>query len=301
MTHPCLQNELAEWIRQQLLDGILLTDAVVRFTETTFGSADVALILSQAEDSEADSLLELLCYPDTEVQILYESRWGGQDWTQEDLDAVIRILCATPLRTAITSPSGRPLGTITLPPFVLETFLRRLNITRPLPVRLAEVTARCPSTDCQWAIRVHLRHAAIAWHEGQINLVEQFLTKMPVQSASFEPELDFLISILSELRPKMDVYEFLVAKKFSYFQSLCRAQDFERQRLASNMEIMMLQGARAACGSIAQWRRQMHHIDLICDAVFGRAPFFQQPVAHCLEVNAADRDRQIQEMMRLLG
>jgi hypothetical protein len=301
MTHQYLQNALAGWIRQQLQDGIELTDAVVRFMETTFGSADLALILSQRGDGEADSLLELLCYPDTKVQIHYESSWGDQGWTQQDLDAVIRILCDAPLRTAITSPSGRPLGTITLPPFALETFIRRLNITHCFPAQLAELTAQYADAERKWATRVHLRHAAIPWHKGQIDLVEQFLTKMPVQSASFEPELDFLISLLSELMPKMDAYEFLAAKKFSYFQSLCRAQDFERQRLASNMEILMLQGTRAACGSIAQWRRRMHHIDQICYAVFGRAPFFQQPVAHCLETNATGIDQQIQDVMRLLG
>ena len=301
MIDPCLQNSLAGWISRQLRHGLELTDAVVRFMESTFGCDDPAFILSHADDSEADSLLELLCYPDTKVQILFESRWGDRCWSQEDLAAVIGILCATPLIAPITSPSGQPLGTIALPPFALETFVRRLNITRCLPARLAEATARYACDDRKWATRVRLRHTALSWHEGQIELVERFLDKMPVESPAFDAGLDFLISIISELKPAMDAYEFLAAKKFSYFHALCRAQDFERQRQASNMETLILQGARAACGSIAEWRRQMQHIDQVCQTLFGRAPFFHQPVAQSLEVDASDTAGQIQEMMRLLG
>jgi hypothetical protein len=301
MTDPCLQNTLAGWISRQLRRGIVLTDAVARFMESTFGCDDPAHILSQTDDSEADSLLELLCYPDTKVQISFESRWGERSWTLEDLAAVIGILCAAPLQAPVTSPSGQPLETIALPPFALETFVRRLNITRCLPARLAEATARCARDDRKWATRVRLRHAALSWHEGQIELVARFLDKMPVESPAFDASLDFLISIMSELMPAMDAYEFLAAKKFMYFHALCRAQDFERQRLASNMETLILQGARAACGSIAEWRLQMQHIDLICRTLYGRAPFFHQPVAQNLEVEATDTPGQIQEMMRLLG
>jgi hypothetical protein len=49
------------------------------------------------------------------------------------------------------------------------------------------------------------------------------------------------------------------------------------------MEIMMLQGNRAAHGSISQWRLKMQHIDRICQVVFGRTQFFQQPNAQSID------------------
>jgi hypothetical protein len=67
------------------------------------------------------------------------------------------------------------------------------------------------------------------------------------------------------------------------------------------MEIMMLQGNRAAHGSISQWRRQMQQVDRICQALFGRTRFFQQPDAQSVNITKTNTVTRIQDVMRRLS
>ena len=46
------------------------------------------------------------------------------------------------------------------------------------------------------------------------------------------------------------------------------------RRSAGNMEILMLQGARASHGTVAHWQRRMERIDHIAIALFGRSEVF---------------------------
>lgn len=62
-----------------------------------------------------------------------------------------------------------------------------------------------------------------------------------------------------------------------YFNAPCDGKAFERMRAASNMEILMLSGARSAHGNIEEWRGLMRRIDPICEAFFGRTERFQPP------------------------
>jgi hypothetical protein len=296
-----LPTALTQWIREIFQGGLVLTDEVARFMESAFGTRDIGEVLSESRDSEIDSLLELLCFPDREIQIRFESRWGHCSVSADDLTAVVTRLGGTPLRTRIFSPAGTLLAAVDMPPFALEAFVRRLNITWQPPPQLSAALEQHRPDERGMAIRVHLRNARLPWHGDQISLMELFLGRMPPDSEQFETCLAFLISILSELMPGTGGHDFLIAKKFFYFQSLCRAEDFERKRQSSNMEIMILQGARAAHGSIDEWRRNMLHIDLICQALFGRTQFFQQPGEHCVDVEDADPARQIQDVLRLLS
>ncbi len=301
MNHHALQTALIQWIQRVFQEGLVLSEDVGRFMEATFGTRDLDAVLSETSDSEIDSLLELLCYPDRQLQARFESRWGHIAFTADDLAAVVTLPGAKALRANIVSPTGTLLASMVVPPFALDAFVQRLKITWQPPPQLARALEQDHPGDRGVAVRVHLRNARLAWHEDQIRLMALYLCRMPAESEHFENGLTFLISILSELVPGSDGYDFLIAKKYSYFQSLCRAEDFERKRQSSNMEIMILQGARAAHGSIEQWRRWMRQIDLICQALFGRTQFFQQPGEHCLDVERTDTARQIRDIMRLLA
>jgi hypothetical protein len=277
---------LARWLGSVLAEGIVLSQAVEDYISGTFGCCDLAHILETADSSEIDSLLELLFYPDLEMKVRFESRWGRERFGPQDLDTVIELVSARPIVGAIVTPSDGSAIHIDPPVFVIEAFIRRLNIawhpTPELQARLDEHSRH------RHFIRmcVHLRHARVKWHAGQVRLIGRFMTKMPEKAKDLETDLIFLLDILPEFAPNCDPFDFLVAKKFFCFQSLCKAEDFERKRQASNMEIMMLQGNRAAHGSIAQWRHQMQQVDRICQALFGRTQFFQQPNARSVDLAA---------------
>jgi hypothetical protein len=272
-----LHTALVQWIRSVYQEGLILTDDGVRFMESTFGTQDLTAVLEEAHDSETGPLLELLCFPDRELQTRFESRWGDCTFTEDDRSAITSELCRPPLETAVKSPSGTALGSIVIPPGVLEAVVRRLQITWRPPHALARAIARHFSGKRGLSIRVQLRNARLPWHPEQLRLMEMFLVKMPAGSDAFEDSLSFLLTILSELAPGGDIAGFLIAKKKFYFKSLCSAENFERRRRSSNMETLMLQGARAAHGSIEGWRQGMRMIDVICQSLFGRTWYFQRP------------------------
>lgn len=267
----------------------------------TFGGCDLAYILETADSGEIDSLLELLFYPDLEMKIRFESRWGRERFDRQALETVIELVGARPISATIATPSDGSSIHIELPAFVIEAFIRRLNIAwQPTPDLQARLDA---NSRHRHFIRmcVHLRHARVDWHAGQVRLIGQFMTKMPEMAEDLETDLIFLLDILPEFAPNGDPFDFLVAKKFFYFQSLCKAEDFERKRQASNMEIMMLQGNRAAHGNISQWRLHMQQVDRICQALYGRTEFFQQPDAQSVNLAEGNTETHIQDVIRRLS
>jgi hypothetical protein len=301
-THsPSPPEALAQWIRSIFREGLILDANVVRYMESAFGTRDIQAVLRDAPDSDTGPLLELLCFPDRDLRLRFEARWGDNAFTADDRRAVIAQLGRSPLSAEVRSTSGKLLGSIDIPPFVLETVVARLKITRPPPPQLTRAIARYCPPERNPEIRVYLRHAGLPWHTDQIRLMERFLCKMSVESNSFEEHLTFLLSILSELMPGADIRDFLVAKKRFYFKALCRAENFERRRRSSNMEIMILQGARAAHGDIETWRGSMRGIDTICRALFGETPFFQRPEQDGLHVGQGNIELQIQNVIRILA
>jgi hypothetical protein len=293
--------ELARWLGSVLAEGMVLSQAVEDYVSGTFGSSDLAQILETADSSEIDSLLELLFYPDLEMMVRYESQWGGKRFDRQDLDSVIALVSAKPVLAQITNPSDDSTLRIEVPAFVIEAFIRRLHIAwQPSPDLQACLTEHSRHRRII-RIRVHLRHARVDWHAGQAQLVDRFMAKMPEEAKDLETDLVFLLKILPEFLQNSDPFDFLTSKKFFYFQSLCKAEDFERKRQASNMEIMMLQGNRAAHGSIAQWRRYMQQVDRICQALFGRTQFFQQPDARSVSLDEGETAQRIEDVIRRLS
>lgn len=275
---------LSRWIAGELEAGIALTDDVLNYLDATFGTQDLAAVLADADDGEIDSFLELLFYPDARLQLKYEARWGREIFTGQDQEAVIASLCAAPVVAGITVPGTQRKISVPVPDFASGSFVQRLNICWQPPDKLYQYIDQHCVDDDGLMTRVQLRNARLNWHETQISLVGRYL---PLQQAGYETftsDLEFLISIISEMTLGDDPYAFLAGKKFFYFKSLCSAEDFERRRQSSNMEIMMMSGARSAHGSIDQWRQFMRQIDRICQALFGRTQFFQQPDSHCIDL-----------------
>ncbi len=292
--------ELARWLADLLRQGITIGDDVTAYMEATFGTSDLAMLMADSEDSEIDSLLELIFYPDVEAQLRYESRWGEQQFTADQQSEIETALCATPMKVPLLQADDNHVS-IQPPDFALAAFVQRLNITWQSKAPLARTLKTSWPGRRGLLARVHMRNARLEWSVDQVRLMDLFLSKIPAETDDFEGLVPFLLSILPELMPGTDPFEFLIAKKFFYFQSLCKAEDFERKRLTSNMEIMMLQGNRSAYGSMDEWRQLMRHIDTICRHLFGRTHFFQQPGNECIDLRTGDGGQHIKDVMRILS
>ena len=299
MDTPTPYKGLACWVQQHLKTGLALNDNVLGYMEVTFGSTDLALILAEADSSEIDSLLELVFYPDTELQMQFESLWGHTVFSADDQAALIALLQNDPLQVPIHQPSQAPAIRLRVPDFAIEAFMKHLNITWQPPIELAQILENHLSNRLLRRTRVHLRNSVLTWQPHQVLLMRLLVTHMANQD-DYEACLTFMLSILDEFEPRMQPYAFLAAKKFFYFQSLCRAEDFERKRQTSNMEILILQGERFAYGSIEEWRGKMQRIDRICQALFGRTEFYRQPLEQCLDVRKSDDGQDFESVFRML-
>lgn len=299
--NPC--KDLALWLRNQLESGITVGDDVLDFMEATFGTNQLEDIWSCAGNSETDSLMELIFYPDRSLQTRFEAQWGHVVFSSADQQAVIAQLTATQ-PSAVLSVAGNavPLRW-TVPDFALEAFVQRLNISWQPASELNQVLQRHLAREQRIAARVLLRHAPMTWHNHHVRLAVHFFRRMPAEARDYAPCLEFLLSILPEFGTDQDPYTFLVSKKSFYFQSLCKAEDFENRRRKTNMEILMMQGERAAHGSMEQWRDWMRMIDRICLVLFERTEFFHQPMEHSIDLqpNGASPGDPIQSVIRMLS
>jgi hypothetical protein len=301
MTVQSKQSALCRWLCDELKQGIVLTTDVRNYLDATFGSDDLAGVLAAADNSETDSLLDLLFYPDTALRLRFEMQWGQERFSDHDREAVIDMLRAASPWARVTLPGTNRKLPIAVPAFALQAFVQRLNICWQPCTQMADALNAWGPDEKGLRARVQLRNARLAWHANQVALVCRFLSHVEALSQTTDTDLAFLIAILSELVPGQDQYEFLVGKKFFYFQSLCRAEDFERKRQASNMEIMMMAGARSAHGSIDEWRHNMRRIDRICQALFGRTQFFQHPDSQSIDLPNSRSPDGLQNVVRILS
>jgi hypothetical protein len=279
---------LIQWVRHRLRTGIRLDSKLLEHMQTEFGIALPENLLSDSESSETASFLELLFYPDTQTQIAFERKWGHRRFTAEAVNALLDELATEPISATIAVAGGNAPLVLQVPQTALTAFVRRLRIDWQPPPELSAALGQLGRDLRMIGVKARIRHARALWHSVQIQLVMRLVAAIPLDADDFDSCLMFTLALLPELEPEADAYEFLIARKRIYFQNLCKAEAFERQRRSSNMEILMLQGARAAYGSIAQWQRRMGRIDRICRALFGRTAFFERPMEHerCVEINA---------------
>jgi hypothetical protein len=152
-----------------------------------------------------------------------------------------------------------------------------LNISWQPPPALEQTLAARLTGDHRCRVRAMLRHVRAPWQAHQVALIDLLLAKVPPAADDFDEDLSFVCTLLDEFGPDQTPFDFLMAKKRFYFQALCKALAFEQRRQAGSMEVLMLQGARAAYGDIDQWRAWMRQVDRISRVLFGATRYFQEP------------------------
>lgn len=300
MTQSTPLDGVTRWVRRVIEQGIRLDPSLVDHLEATFGSTDLSKALDDPTSSEAASFLELLFFPDESIRLEFERRWGDHAFSEREVAHLIQSLDREGLTAAIQDSDGAPVLRVKVPDFAIASFVKRLNLTWAPPPPLLEMVSKSVPADELVAVRTRLRRLRLAWHAVQIDLVERFLTRFPAMESDHGACFEFLSTLLADVGRSDDPFSFLVAKKHFFFQALCKAERFERLRQTSNMETLMLQGARAAHGSAAEWREQMRLIDRLCQSLYGKTRFFRQPDELTLDQTYGSADRRIGELVRLL-
>ncbi len=278
MTECAAVTDLAGWVREVLARGIHLAADLLACLESLIGSADIEVLLADIESSEAASFLDLLFSPDAETRYAYEARWGARRFAQQDVRAVVAALARGRVTAPLYAPGRRDPWYLAVPADAREAFVQRLNITWQPPPDLERMLATRLGDTHRHRVRAVLRHVRAPWHAHQVAFIDLLLAKLAPTTADFEKDLAFLCSLLDEFGPGQTPFDFLMAKKHFYFQALCKSMAFERRLRTGSMEVMMLQGVRAAYGDVERWRAWMRQVDRISLVLFGGTRYFQAPL-----------------------
>lgn len=271
--------DLGDWIRATLARGLHLDAGLLACLESTFGTPDPQVLLADMESGEAASFLELIFFPDRAIKYAYEVRWGPHAFSAASARDLADLLVRDPVAATLHIPGRNAPLRLEVPDFALRSFVQRLNIAWQPPRVLWSVLDRHLDDLNRPLVRAILRHVRLPWQPHQVDLLDLFLSKTVPAADDFESDLTFLCGLLDEFAPDQGPFDFLMAKKRFYFQALCKAEAFDRRLRAGNMEILMLQGARAAYGDVAQWRAWMGQVDRIGTTLFGGTRYFQEPLA----------------------
>lgn len=266
---------LAEKIRTLFGRGLEISADSLQYINATFSfptAAQVGAICADPGNCERYPLLELLFFPDRNIQAELEEMLSRWHYGDKDPAALVDCLGRQPLRVRFYFPDGHGTFRMDLPPEALASFVARLHITRYLDPDLAQTLAGCLPEDLQTAVKVRLRNAGVGDAPPAIDFLNRFFKGFGRRSADFFSGLDFVLEFLAEKHATQNLFDALAARKQLYFRMLQQADTQARQLQRHNTETLILQGARICQADRSEIMRRMAQIDTVCMAAYGRAP-----------------------------
>jgi hypothetical protein len=297
------QQRFLARIVQLLENGGHLTDAIVDHIDAVLFSPEpdrLAAFLTDDADSQRDSLLDLIFFPDQAVQVDLEPLLEAARYSDRDEAQLHDQLIARAVHARIDMPDGRHLVSIRLPDFIKSQYLARLNISWKMDPQVAALIGKHLSAATRPIVRVRFRNAGIRTTSGQRDFLCRFFQRIKDSDADFLACLDLVLALLATAGEGVDIYELLVEHKRSLFRSLQQARRFETLLGQSNMETLMLQGVRASHVSPNVLKRHIRLIDLLCLGVFGNTETIELPTEEPIrQVSLLDTDEAaIQSLLR---
>lgn len=274
------QRDLSGRIVRSLKGSGRLTDVVLDYVDAALFAPEpgrLAIFLKDESDSQRDSLLDLIFFPDQTLQIELEPLVADARCSADDEAAIHMRLMAQPVIAPVSMPDGRPLTGIVLPDFIKSQYLKRLNISWRIDHRLAAAIEKGVAPAIVPVVRVRLRNAGVSFSSSQLKFLCRFFERMADDSPDFLACLDLALSIPASSCAGGDIYATLIENKRALFRSLGQARQFERRLRHSNMETLMLQGVRAPHAPPNRLKRHMRLIDLMCMAIFGKTEAMEPP------------------------
>ena len=268
---------LADRILKILEDGIFLSDEVIHYIDSTFSNPSIGElkdILQDDTNCEKDSLVELLFFPDRQLQYQLEDLLENETFEKEDEKKVLEHLCRNCLEQEFHFPEGRGSFSLEIPEAMAHQFIKRLNISKQIDRHLLSTIKNNTTANTKNTFTVRLRNSRFAMTNKPLRFLSDFFEKWETEDNGVFKYFDFILLLLEELREEDDIFEALMKKKRFYLKHLKRAEKFEEQLLRTNMETLMLKGQTAAFIDKNEARENMATIDRICQTVFGKTEYY---------------------------
>ncbi len=279
---PSLVDRVEAKIRALFREGLPITSDVVAYIEATLGSADphiVADLLDRPGDSDSDTLLELVFFPDADFQCGLETVLMGDGLGAGDQSRLAERLMDVPAWARLVFPAcPRQLG-CRLPRAGVAPFVARLRLGWSIDRRLRETLDQWAARQGRAAaadvlLKVKLRNAGLQQTPGQVGLLVDFLERLPPDDGRWDACFDFLMAFLPAHGDTLNYYRALMARKVYLLRHLMQARRQAERMARSNMETLRATGFRAAHFDTAAAEQALGCIDAIALAVYGRTEHF---------------------------
>ena len=274
---------LGREIENRLRAGIFLSSDSLSFMASTFSienAADFRSLLDASDDSDAQTLLELLFTPEDETRVDLEEIISESSFTNEDEKALIAGLHQKKLDVPLHFP-GAAAGVLHRPSrHLLAAWVRSLKITVRLPEKLLNTIDHHTPGRLGTEIKVRLRHARLHLNRPVCSFLDRFLEKRGLTGEALLRDLDLCLAIFSERLQSgaTSPYDLFMVKKRGLLAELQQAERFEKELAGNNIETLILKGVRAPLIDKAAARKKIAAIDAICLSVFGLTdPLPQNP------------------------
>lgn len=277
-TRDCMPSasaaaDIAADLREILTRGLDLSEATVRFIDSTFShpsATALAEIIDDDADPERDGLLALLFSPDEPLQIELESRLSRLPGETPSAEDVVARLTAAPLPVMFRFPDGRGVLEVPLTAPLAHLLIHGLGINRVLPAGVDEaIEATVPGRSGR-RLRVMLRNARFDFTPARCEFLCTLLPRLDLREKDDWACFAFTLDLLAELEASAEVYAALAARKKWLARALHHGQRLREQLAQSNFETLLSQGQRLSWVDEPLIRRQMGFIDRICIIIFGR-------------------------------
>jgi hypothetical protein len=269
---------LADKILEILDEGISLSDQVIQYIDSTFSNPtieELEIILQDDSNCEKDSLVELLFFPDENIQVQLEEFLEDNSFEREDEEKVLNYLCQRPLVVSFHFPEKRDSFNLEISETTAHQFVKRLNISKQIDRNLVSTIQKKVGKKHRNRFTVKIRNSRFVATDKALWLLRAFFEKWDTQSSSALKCTDFILSFLEEINQDADIFEALMKKKRFYLKHLKRTEKFEEQLLKTNMETLMLKGKIAAYIDKNEARENMEIIDRISRTVFGKTEYYE--------------------------
>ena len=277
MIHKPKQQHLGDEIAKLIQAGIVLSDSVLHYIDSTFSTPsakDFLQILSDPNSCEGQTVYELLFFPDEQLQKQLESILETQTYDDEDVEDVITCLKQKKIQTTLTFPDNRGGLKINMPDSTIRPFIRRLNITKHIDPRISKTLTRCvPEISDVHQIRVMLRNCRFGFSDPICDFLCKGIEKMYPKSKYFREAFTFILDFLDHSDPATDIYLRLMKKKRGNLQMIQQAEKKEKTLAKNSVESLILRGVHIPAISIAEIRKQITLIDHICISIFGQTGY----------------------------
>ena len=272
-------QKLADAIEAMLGQGIDLSKETAHFLESTCGiahPADLARALAQPLDCEAESICEMIFYPDKIQQERLEpavQEYGALGREERDMveEMLVARSAARSIEAGIFFPGTDTPASIPIPGEAVARFVRRLGLDRQIdPGILSAVHEYAGSQQRAAALAVRLRNARFAFTENRRLPVEAFLARMDCDDPEFMDLFDMLCRVLDTMDDREAPYDALMARKRRGVEMIQRAEKNRKDLEKQPVEALMMRGASIAAVNEEETKREMHQIDRIALCLYGQ-------------------------------